>query len=237
MLYYYVKEAHVVSQTHTRRTAHLEYENGFLIFDRPGAYKEVWRLESIYEDIRAPDVFRPDDRQMEAWKTASQNFPTANHRGHFRPWALINTQDLTRAYRFVYPDLLVCGLRKAYVWDVRTAVLSLEVDGVQGARIGDINYVELSMSHVFVCSTNALRVFSRRNGAFVLEIPSYQLAYSDVRLAVQLDPARKQHYSAGPAHIVPLPAEPTLSTSLYTASYAEFSAGEEDFLFYAVAGS
>ena len=59
----------------------------------------------------------------------------------------------------------------------------------------------------------------------VLEIKSYQLVYSDVRLAVQLDPAVARQKVAGACEAVCLPAEPTISTALYTASYAEFSAG------------
>ena len=112
------------------------------------------------------------------------------------------------------------------MWDVRTAALILQIDNVQGSgELEDINYVELSGLHVFVCSSSALRIFSRQNGALVLEIPSYQLVYSDVRLAVKLDRARARHNVAGPGEVVALPGEPTLSTALYTASYAEFSAG------------
>lgn len=167
----------------------------------------------------------PDDDQMSAWKKASRDFARTGPRGHFRPWALIETAEHARAYRFVYPTLLVCGIRKAYLWNVCTTELLLEVDSVQGDDGGDINYVELSGTHVFICSTSALRVFARRNGEMVLEIKSYQFQYSDVRLAVQLDPAVARRKYADAAEAVCLPAEPTLSTSLYTASYAEFSAG------------
>lgn len=128
--------------------------------------------------------------------------------------------------RFVYPSLLICGIRKAYLWNAVTAQLLSEVDNVQGnSGGGDINYVELSPTHIFVCSTSALRVFSRNNGDMVLDIKSYQLVYSDVRLAIQLGPAIARQKVAHASEVVRLPAEPSMSTALYTASYAEFSAG------------
>ena len=124
-------------------------------------------------------------------------------------------------------------MRKAYLWNVVSATLEGEVDNVQGGGAGadgDINYVELSRTHVFVCSTSALRIFSRAEGGrLIYEIPSYQLVYSDIRMAVQLDPALARQKVASPSEGVVLPAEPTMSTALYTASYAEFSAGTRSF--------
>ncbi len=168
----------------------------------------------------------PDEEMMVAWKRASRAFATSAPCGHFRPWALIETPESGRAVRFVYPSLLICGIRKAYLWNAVTAQLLSEVDNVQGnSGGGDINYVELSPTHIFVCSTSALRVFSRNNGDMVLDIKSYQLVYSDVRLAIQLGPAIARQKVAHASEVVRLPAEPSMSTALYTASYAEFSAG------------
>ncbi|KAI0759997.1 hypothetical protein BD413DRAFT_487088 [Trametes elegans] len=210
---------------YVRRYAHCEYENGFLIFDRVGTSKEVWRLETLYSEAEEPLASRPNSTQMAAWRETSQQWSASAPRGHFRPWALIDTPEFGRAYRFVYPDLLVSALRKAYAWDVRTGELVLELENVQGDYpVGDINYVELSATHVFICSSSALRIFSRENKAMVLEIPSYQLSYADVRLAVQLDPAIARRAQATPGEAMSLPAVPTQTTSLYTASYAEFSA-------------
>ncbi|KAI0629050.1 hypothetical protein C8Q77DRAFT_1015195, partial [Trametes polyzona] len=184
---------------YVRRYAHCEYENGFLIFDRVGISKEVWRLEALYDTAEEPSLCRPDEAQEEAWQLASRQHASTAPHGHFRPWALIETPEFGRAYRFVYPDLLVSGLRKAYVWDVRTGQRVLELDNVQGdLPVGDINYVELSATHIFICSSSALRVFSRANGAMVLEIPSYQLTYSDTRLAIRIEPAIARHGLAPP---------------------------------------
>ncbi|CDO77035.1 hypothetical protein BN946_scf184403.g10 [Trametes cinnabarina] len=215
-----------LSSGYVRRYAHCEYENGFLIFDRIGVSKEVWRLQTLYNDTTdGPHTPAPEEAQIAEWRIASQpQYPHAP-RGHFRPWRLINTPEFGRAYRFVYPSLLVSGLRKAYVWDVRTGALLQELENVQGdSNAGDINYVELSASHVFICSSSALRVFSRETKAMILEIPSYQLAYADIRLAVKRDPAMARHGLATPGEIVKIPLELTDSTALYSASYAEFSA-------------
>lgn len=216
-----------------RRYAHCEYENGFLVFDRIAATKEVWRLSALYDESEAPHRSPPNDAQLSASAAAASAYAATSPRGHFRPWALLETAEFGRAFRFVYPTLLVSGVRKAYLWNVVSATLEGEVDNVQGGGAGadgDINYVELSRAHVFVCSTSALRIFSRAEGGrLIYEIPSYQLVYSDIRMAVQLDPALARQKVASPSEGVVLPAEPTMSTALYTASYAEFSAGTRSF--------
>ena len=56
--------------------------------------------------------------------------------------------------------------------------------------------------------------------------PATKHAPTDIRMAVQLAPALARQKVAGPGEGVALPAEPTMSTALYNASYAEFSAGE-----------
>ncbi|KAI0827874.1 hypothetical protein BC628DRAFT_1317525 [Trametes gibbosa] len=209
---------------YVRRYAHCEYENGFLIFDRVETSKEVWRLETMYDTVKEPSICRPDEAQTSAWRAASDLFPTSAPRGHFRPWALIECPQISQAFRFVYPDLLVSGLHQAQVWDVRTGQRTVEVDMVQGEdATGEINYVELNPTHVFICSNSALRIFSRETGAVVLKIASYQLVYSDIRLAVQLDPAVTRQGVAKPTELVSLPGVPTQTTALYTASYAEFN--------------
>ncbi|KAH9856033.1 hypothetical protein C2E23DRAFT_563426 [Lenzites betulinus] len=215
---------------YVRRYAHCEYEDGFLIFDRVETSKEVWRLETEHDTAGEPSICRPDEAQMSAWRQAASDadihFPHSAPRGRFRPWALIHSPHSSQAFRFVYPDLLVCGSRQAAVWDVRTGRRTFEVDMVQGDQeqpIGGINYVELNPTHVFICSNSALRVFSRTTKQMVLRIRSYQLVYSDVRLAVQLDPALTRAGVAKPTDLVSLPAAPTQTTILYNASYAEFS--------------
>ena len=121
-----------------RECAHCEYGNGFLIFDRLGAAKEVWRLATLWPASESttslPRVFRPTDSQLEASAAAARAYAPCSTddtppKGHFRPWALIETAEFGRAYRFVYPTLLVSGLRKAYLWDVVSATLERELGG------------------------------------------------------------------------------------------------------------
>ena len=63
-------------QRYVRRYAHCEYENGFLIFDRLGAAKEVWRLATLWPASESttslPRVFRPTDSQLEASAAAAR---------------------------------------------------------------------------------------------------------------------------------------------------------------------
>lgn len=95
-------------------------------------------------------------------------------KGSFRPWAVLTTPEFNRAFRFVYPTLLVAGSDKAYLWDVLTCELSKIIPEIQaeagGEPLGAINYVELSAKHVYICGTRQLRVFDRTNGALVYHI-------------------------------------------------------------------
>ncbi|KAH9942220.1 uncharacterized protein BXZ73DRAFT_41118 [Epithele typhae] len=213
--------------TYIRRNAHCEYENGFLIFDRPFQHQEVWRLESIYSEFPPPAYGPPDARQFAAYRYARQGHPhpSPDRRGHFRPWSFITAPDGAHAYRFVYPDLLICGNQVAWIWDVRTGQRTFELHGVQGEPgQGDINYVELSPRHVFICSTSALRVFSRQTKQCVLVLHSYQMEYANVHMPIPLAPSNQRQGTADEDEVVLLPAEATLSSEIYSASYAEFSA-------------
>ncbi|RXW18347.1 hypothetical protein EST38_g7514 [Candolleomyces aberdarensis] len=50
-------------KSYVRPYAHLEYENGYIIFDRLDGAKEVWRSSSIPSQPPSTLVFQPDDRQ------------------------------------------------------------------------------------------------------------------------------------------------------------------------------
>ena len=94
-----------------RQYAHCEYGSGFVIFDRFGQDKEVWRLASEAEESPA----RRDEQQHQIYDLVSNHIPVT--KGTFKPWAVLHIPELTRAYRFVYPTLLVVGTEKAYLWD------------------------------------------------------------------------------------------------------------------------
>lgn len=123
-------------------------------------------------------------------------------RGQFIPWALLHPPTPTRAFRFVYPILLVVSLSKAYLYDVRTGRLVQEINNIQSARpklsgsfsstnfylrsrvpgivsltgvqtsFGHLNYVDHSPQHLFICGEGSLRVFSRQTSQCIYEISS-----------------------------------------------------------------
>lgn len=115
--------------------------------------------------------------QQDMSYTINRYIPTS--KGSFKPWAVLTAPELTRAYRFVYPNLLVAGSEKAYVWDVLTCDMALVVPDIQavvdGENLGRINYVELSPLHVLICGTRQLRLFDRTTGALAYHIKCSRL--------------------------------------------------------------
>lgn len=169
-------------KTYVRSYAHCEYGNGFLIFDRLGQAKEIWKLASQYENSPLP----PDELQAEISFTINKYIPTT--KGSFKPWALLTMPEFSRAFRFVYPTLLVAGLDKAYLYDVESGQLQQTVDDTQvprdGVILGDINYAELSSSHVLLCGRRQLRLFERGSGALQYVLPPRLDDLVSVRVAV-----------------------------------------------------
>lgn len=181
------------SQAYVRAHAHCEYDHGFLIFDRLGHAKEVWRLACDSEDGEIALHAPPDDRQIKYCEQAYSRHPAAvNDRGHFRPWALITYPERTLAFRFVYPTLLTAGAHNVYLHDVRTGetirVLENALDDSSLAW-NMITYLELSARHVFVATEDWLRVFSRADGSHLLTLRrSDQDSYHHITVAPGQDP-------------------------------------------------
>lgn len=119
-----------------------------------------------------PAVSLPDNKQHQV--------SSAIH-GLFKPWALLKMPMPSLAFRFVYPTLIVACWDQMYLWDVPTGMLIQTIaetqDGV--ATRGDINYIEVSPRHAFICGSNLLRIFSRELGKCVLDIPSTQFSFAD----------------------------------------------------------
>ncbi|KDR69967.1 hypothetical protein GALMADRAFT_255298 [Galerina marginata CBS 339.88] len=184
---------------YVRAYAHLEYGEGYMIFDRDDGNKEVWRRTA---EVSRPSASQtadrdqdhgpelpfdpasaPDERQRHvvnyisllspASPSPSPSHPSSSSsssthphpapsslptpsptnpnptdinptKASFTPYAvlhmpettrayrgLLHMPETTRAYRFVYPDLLVAGLERAYVFDVRSGRVVLCVDGIQ----------------------------------------------------------------------------------------------------------
>lgn len=189
------------NQTYVRELAHCEYGNGFLIFDRLGQGKEVWRLASEYDESMAP----PDEMQQEISSIINKHLPKT--KGSFRPWAVFTAPEFTQAYRFVYPNLLAAGFQKAYVWDVLTCEIVQSVPDLQtlvaGTSLGRINYVELSPLHVIICGSRQLRLFDRTTGSLAFHI-DYDMP-SDPIHAIPFPPLLRT--SSTSLHVAPLVAE------------------------------
>ncbi|ESK84435.1 hypothetical protein Moror_6236 [Moniliophthora roreri MCA 2997] len=185
--------------TYIKEYAHIEYQNGYLIFDRLGGRKEVWRLATISDPSptqsqQPPPPPYPQQHQLAASLTAAAEYAHTYPRGHFVPHALLQFPRPTRAFRFVYPTLLVGGWDEAYCLDVPTRTLAQTISGTQEPTVpidsseaedenivleplGEINYVEVSAKHVFICGSNTLRIFDRQSGACVLDMPSTRRHY------------------------------------------------------------
>ena len=163
-----------------RAYAHCEYSNGYIVFDRFTSEKEIWRLSSI-------DDVSPDSSSSLPDITQTQISPDGSQPGLFKPHALLQTPEPTRAYRFVHPTLLVAAFERVYLWDVPSACLVQIIENIQpltegglgdnNISLGTLNYVELSERHVFLCGGHALRAFERGTGRAVLTIPSNKFMY------------------------------------------------------------
>jgi hypothetical protein len=121
---------------------------------------------------------------MQMSSAAAENHSVNAPHGHFKPWALLEMPELTSAFRFVYPTLLVAAWDQAYLWDIPSGELIQTITEIQGTAdepgtLGRINYVELSSRHVFICGTYLIRIFSRASGKRVLDIPSNQFSYAN----------------------------------------------------------
>ncbi|KAL0960998.1 hypothetical protein HGRIS_005991 [Hohenbuehelia grisea] len=168
---------------YVRRYAHCEYGEGYIMFDRYDGSKEVWRRACDFDADTPCTASPPDILQIES-SAHARRLSQTDTRGHFKPWALLRMPVPTRAYRFVYPILLVAGTEAAFLWDVPSGRLVLTIEGLQPDDLPvdgtlNINYVELSDRHAFICMTDGLRVFSRESGACVLVIPSTKDIYGE----------------------------------------------------------
>jgi hypothetical protein len=85
----------------------------------------------------------------------------------------------TSAYRFVYPTLFTAGSHEAYVIDIPSATV---IQTIHDLAASHVCYVEISARHVFVCTEDVLRIFSREDGRNVLDIPSARISCAEAFL-------------------------------------------------------
>lgn len=165
----------ITLQRYVRRYAHCEYGEDFLIFDRfmPHAL-EIWRLESTEWNGEYPkSEHKPDALMLHISRIINKDMaPGQSRRGVFAPWALFHPPHNPRAYRFVYPTLLVASDvgRELYLFDVPSASLiktipipqhGLPPDAFQSDGTLIILYVEIGLRHVFVCTRSNVLIIPR----------------------------------------------------------------------------
>jgi hypothetical protein len=147
--------------------SHVEYGQGFLLYNRPDGVKEVWRRMSDYKEEELPKTNGPD--QMQRYhQAASQMHPRFDTyknstRGAFMPWACFQTPTTARAYKFTYPNLLIAARFEAYLYDVLSGKLVLTVEPIQDGNM-NLSYVDFDHRHIFICLDDELRVYSRKDG-------------------------------------------------------------------------
>ena len=146
-----------------------------MIFDRQNGDKEVWRCSSVIPEHGVDESSAPDASQREVYDLQSFGMD-----GFFQPWAVLHMPELTSAYRFVYPTLVVAAYDRAYLWDIPSGKLIQTIEDCQFIASEDGNnhmllgivYVEISERHVFIAGQFFLRVFSRATGKSVLNFSS-----------------------------------------------------------------
>lgn len=164
--------------------AHVEYDNGYIIFGRLGGFLEVWRHASDCSDAERPTENIPDEPQLRVSAVAIEIYRSLNLRGHFIPWALIEMPAFGRVSRLVHPSLVMSSEERTFIWDVQTAHLNITIQDIQrpigGAVLGRINYVELCEQYIVICGSKQLRIFSNSpRGDLLYHLPAFTHSYAN----------------------------------------------------------
>ncbi|KAF8342210.1 uncharacterized protein EI90DRAFT_1315206 [Cantharellus anzutake] len=167
------KDLWCMYQEAVREFAHIEYSNGYAIFDRGENCHEVWVKHSMLPNLQVPCEPTLEQQQNAEGAVDFENDPENPFRGCMVPFGMLRNPIRTRAYRFVYPLLLVASEhdRRVVIWHVptREIVEEFPIDGSEGLEGGAwnpdgpdrINYVELSATHVFISLSDRLVVLER----------------------------------------------------------------------------
>lgn len=168
-------------QSHVVPYAHLEYDRGYIVFNRHDSCKEVWRHTIDAAGNQDPGTSPPDRKMTEASTQAAASYDSAESCwGHFKAWALLRVPENSRAFRFSYPTLLATATNNAYLWDVTSLQLVSVVRDTQrqhhGLSLATINYVEVNDLYVFICGASSLRIFAREGGALLYQLSTRELS-------------------------------------------------------------
>ncbi|KAI6102623.1 hypothetical protein EDD17DRAFT_695695 [Pisolithus thermaeus] len=166
--------------SHVAMYAHLEYDHGYIVFNRLDNCKEVWRrvVDADNEDHSTESP--PDEDMMSAWAKGTSRWDASTRHGHFKPWALLRMPDIACFFRLSHQTLLASAAENAYVWDVSQGRLIETICDIQrrhrGQTLGHIRYVEVNDKYAFICGSNQLRIFERGSGALVYGLSPKNLA-------------------------------------------------------------
>lgn len=138
-----------IPKTATRPNSHLEFSNGYFVFDRQGlGHFEVWRSERL-----VPDLGRPPDR------------------GHYQRVYVLDAPRPVLAYRFQYPVLAMASQSGTVrLWNVpeRKEIDLINITAsIHGS--GNITYIDFDDEFVFLTGMGAksISVFSRQSKQLV----------------------------------------------------------------------
>jgi len=93
--------------------------------------KEVWRLSSL----QAPRPPNFDNKSLPRAHNPPDSGRTIDPRGQFEPYALLHMPEPTRAFRFVFPYLLVASSNTSFFWHVPSGRLGEIVSDTQRAGV------------------------------------------------------------------------------------------------------
>ena len=162
-------------QSEVRFGAHCEYDNGYLVFNNHDRAREleVWRLASdLSAEGEVATHSLPEDRQKIVSARAAEVYCHYAPRGHFRPWAMLRTQDAAHTYRLAYPTLISAGSEHAFLHDVCTGSLEQTIN----IHVQEVLGVDVNERHAFVCEAYVVHVFSRESGSEILRISADAIA-------------------------------------------------------------
>jgi len=169
--------------------AHCEHDQGYIVFNRSGRDKEIWRRRTDVLDI--PDEAwpselhnKPDLHMIEADLIAQDQYfddsrsRDPDHlRGQFVPWAHLEILEDGQAFKLTRGTLLVSSSQRALLYDVEKAELQQTIEVNNGPNFVRLRYVDINERHIFIVSTLQLDVYDRANGSRVLTIPAGRLPW------------------------------------------------------------
>lgn len=132
-------------QLATRQYPHVEFDRGFMVFDRMGhGHFEVWRAQRLAG--------------------------ADGQRGHFDHYATLASPRPPRALRFQYPNLVVATLDgHLLTWDIVSKTVVQDIDLEDSVHKDNVNYIDFDDEFIFLCGTGGkcVTAVSRKKGSII----------------------------------------------------------------------